>query len=225
MRSSTLSNTKKKYSKSLYEANPNTCMLCGSPLPWDKRNNKFCNGTCFARYNNRNRVPCVGTCSKCGNEFESTSGNRRLCDRCSNKVQHNVVCTYCGKVEVKSYSSKFCSIKCQQDFAWQQRKKEIEKSGSFSERRCASANGETNLREARRYLIEKFGHKCSICGLSEWMGQPIPLVVDHIDGNPTNHKVCNFRLVCGNCDMQLPTYKAKNKGNGRKYRRQSQTQT
>jgi hypothetical protein len=54
------------------------------------------------------------------------------------------------------------------------------------------------------------------------MGQPIPLVVDHIDGNPTNHAITNFRLVCGNCDMQLPTYKAKNKGNGRKYRRTNQ---
>jgi hypothetical protein len=51
------------------------------------------------------------------------------------------------------------------------------------------------------------------------MGKPIPLIVDHIDGNPLNHKVDNFRLVCGNCDMQLDTYKAKNYGKGRKYRR------
>jgi hypothetical protein len=34
-----------------------------------------------------------------------------------------------------------------------------------------------------------------------------------------NHKIENFRLVCGNCDMQLDTYKSKNKGKGRKYRR------
>ena len=38
-----------------------------------------------------------------------------------------------------------------------------------------------------------------------------PLVVDHIDGDSTNHSVSNFRLVCGNCDTQLPTYKSKNK--------------
>jgi len=29
----------------------------------------------------------------------------------------------------------------------------------------------------------------------------------------------NLRLVCGNCDMLLPTYKSKNKGNGRHNRR------
>jgi len=44
-------------------------------------------------------------------------------------------------------------------------------------------------------------------------------VMDHIDGNADNNSLDNFRLVCGNCDMQLPTYKNKNKGNGRAWRR------
>lgn len=113
-------------------------------------------------------------------------------------------------------------MQCQQDFNWQQRKKIIEQNGFFSARQGITLNGETNRTEARRYLIEKFGHKCSICGLTKWQGADIPLIVDHIDGDPLNHKIENFRLVCGNCDMQLPTYKAKNKGNGRKYRRLSQ---
>ena len=43
--------------------------------------------------------------------------------------------------------------------------------------------------------------------------------MDHIDGNSDNNILSNLRLVCGNCDMQLPTYKSKNKGNGRYYRR------
>lgn len=50
------------------------------------------------------------------------------------------------------------------------------------------------------------------------MGKEVPLVVDHIDGNAENCSVTNFRLVCGNCDMQLPTYKNKNKF-GRAWRR------
>lgn len=70
----------------------------------------------------------------------------------------------------------------------------------------------------KRYLIEKYGRKCSICGITEWMGREVPLVVDHIDGNAENCSVSNFRLVCRNCDMQLPTYKRKNKF-GRKWRR------
>ena len=51
------------------------------------------------------------------------------------------------------------------------------------------------------------------------MGANIPLVVDHIDGNPENNSLDNLRTVCPNCDAQLPTYKARNSGNGRAYRR------
>jgi hypothetical protein len=46
------------------------------------------------------------------------------------------------------------------------------------------------------------------------------LVLDHIDGNPTNNCRENLRLVCPNCDSQLATYKSRNRGNGRHYRRQ-----
>ena len=42
--------------------------------------------------------------------------------------------------------------------------------------------------------------------------------MDHIDGNSENNRLDNLRLICSNCDMQLPTYKAKNKGKGRKDR-------
>lgn len=72
----------------------------------------------------------------------------------------------------------------------------------------------------RRWLFEKYGHKCSVCGTTEWMGKTVPLIADHIDGNSYNNQVSNLRLVCGNCDMQLPTYKGRNAGKGRHSRRQ-----
>jgi hypothetical protein len=72
----------------------------------------------------------------------------------------------------------------------------------------------------RTYIKTEFGDQCSICHVTEWMGQSVPLVLDHIDGNSTNNTQYNLRLVCGNCDMQLPTYKSKNKGSGRYSRRQ-----
>lgn len=68
----------------------------------------------------------------------------------------------------------------------------------------------------RRYLINKHGHKCQICGLAEWRGQTIPLVCDHIDGSAKNCELENFRVICNNCDAILPTYKGKNRGKGRK---------
>lgn len=74
-------------------------------------------------------------------------------------------------------------------------------------------------KHVKRYLIVKNGHKCSICNTSEWNKQPIPLICDHIDGNSNNTDLNNFRIVCCNCDAQLPTYKSKNRGNGRTYDR------
>ncbi len=46
------------------------------------------------------------------------------------------------------------------------------------------------------------------------------MILDHIDGNSENRFIDNFRLVCSNCDSQLDTYKSKNKGSGRHYRRE-----
>ena len=67
-----------------------------------------------------------------------------------------------------------------------------------------------------RWLRETQGLKCSICGIEEWNGKPVPLVLDHIDGDALNTSPENVRFVCRNCDGQLPTFCGKNKGNGKR---------
>ena len=73
----------------------------------------------------------------------------------------------------------------------------------------------------RQYLAEAQSGCCAICGVaSTWQGLLLVLVMDHIDGDPNNNRRENLRLICPNCDSQLPTYKSRNRGNGRHYRRQ-----
>ena len=59
-------------------------------------------------------------------------------------------------------------------------------------------------------LIE---YRCACCGIGpEWQGNPMPLILDHINGINNDNRLQNLRFVCSNCDTQLPTYKSKNRG-------------
>lgn len=71
----------------------------------------------------------------------------------------------------------------------------------------------------KSFLIRTRGHRCEKCGLSVWLGEPIPLELDHIDGNAFNNDPANHRLLCPNCHAQTPTYCGRNRGRGRKLRK------
>lgn len=71
----------------------------------------------------------------------------------------------------------------------------------------------------RDYIYNKQNGLCAICGMSNtWNGKDLKFVLDHIDGDASNNKECNLRLICPNCDSQLDTYKSKNKNSARNYR-------
>lgn len=55
-------------------------------------------------------------------------------------------------------------------------------------------------------------HQCEICNNSEWNEKPIPLELDHIDGNKFNNNLSNIRLICPNCHAQTDTHAGKNVG-------------
>ena len=65
----------------------------------------------------------------------------------------------------------------------------------------------------RRRLVNEgvVERRCSCCTLDTWMDQPIPLELDHIDGNHQNNALDNLRLLCPNCHSLTPTFRGKNK--------------
>lgn len=64
----------------------------------------------------------------------------------------------------------------------------------------------------KRFLIREQGHRCWECNLTEWRGKPIPLQMDHVDGDPSNDKKENLRILCANCHAQTETFCGKNIG-------------
>lgn len=63
----------------------------------------------------------------------------------------------------------------------------------------------------KRLLAEGlFEHKCYNCGLSEWLNSPIPLELEHINGNHNDNTFSNLTLLCPNCHALTPTYRGKN---------------
>lgn len=53
-------------------------------------------------------------------------------------------------------------------------------------------------------------HKCENCGLTEWLGNPIPLELHHIDGDRNNNVLENYQLLCPNCHALTDSYRGKN---------------
>lgn len=65
----------------------------------------------------------------------------------------------------------------------------------------------------KRLLDEEiFERKCYKCELIEWLGQPIAIELEHINGKRSDNRIENLTLLCPNCHAQTDTYRGKNKG-------------
>ena len=72
---------------------------------------------------------------------------------------------------------------------------------------CILKGNSTNSSKRRRLIEEGVKEeKCECCGLSEWMGKPIPLELHHRDFNHYNNSLDNLQILCANCHMQAHNY-------------------
>lgn len=145
--------------------------------------------------------------------FEKSKSKHFFCNRSCSAIFNNIKrknikkCLYCGK----ECDNKYCSISCH---AADKHKKNY---NSYE-------NGQYDVfktnRTLKKYLIDKNGYKCNLCGISNWNEKLITLELEHKDGNYRNNSPENVELLCPNCHSQTPTFKGKNKGNGRHKRRE-----
>lgn len=54
--------------------------------------------------------------------------------------------------------------------------------------------------------------ECKACNLTQWYDKPVPLELNHIDGDHFNNELSNLELLCPNCHAFTPKYR----GRGRK---------
>ncbi|MFG2997088.1 HNH endonuclease [Streptomyces sp. NPDC048340] len=69
--------------------------------------------------------------------------------------------------------------------------------------------------EHLKYALASLGvpERCAMCGIEPtWQGCPLPLEVDHLDGDWRNNQPENLRLVCPNCHSTTDTYRGRAKG-------------
>ena len=159
---------------------------------------KQCSKALSYKENQKGKVFCNQSCSASYNN----KGRQR-------SVKKN--CPTCNQEFKKRRSNRFCSLKC---FSNSKKINFLEKNvQKFLKGELTDKNRPT-IKKVLNFLGVE--NKCSCCGLDEWMGKPLSLILDHIDGKANNNTKDNLRLICHNCDSQTDHYKGKNKGNGRK---------
>lgn len=162
------------------------CLNCNIHI---KKRNKFCGSSCSATYNNSRRP----------NRIKPEQIHR--CLQCSKAVIRR-------PNEIKKGHKLFCGIGCYKSYKAHTIKNNVNK---------LFQKGKIKTRATlRKFIIDRDGYSCSKCHNTIWLTQPIPLWLDHIDGNASNNLPSNLRMVCLNCDALNSTFGNKNKGKGRR---------
>jgi hypothetical protein len=72
----------------------------------------------------------------------------------------------------------------------------------------------TNSNCLRKRLLKEGvkEYKCESCNSTEWLGNPIPLEIHHINGDNMDHRIDNIQILCPNCHSLTSTHRGRNIG-------------
>lgn len=157
----------------------------------------------------------MAICEQCGKEHDGSFGSGRFCCRsCSCKW---VALSQSGEAKARKVEKgkqnlvkgwklspeqiqEFSSIGRERASQNMRRRMEEKIAAILSGEDTESAIYHGGYSRFRDYLIE-FGykeHKCERCGLTEWLGGPIPIELHHKDPNGGN-VLDNLEILCPNC--------------------------
>lgn len=191
------------------------CQNCGKELTGYQQ--KFCSTSCSASYNNKKRGAMKDETKEKikqslkkwreehkGDIIKDKKLKKTLKD--SSKKLH--FCQNCGK---ETKNKKFCCSKCSSDYVHMQAYKQFLE---YPEKYC---NGGYSPKSFKKDILEEQRYVCDICKCKPYHnGKRLQFVLDHIDGDASNNKRENLRMICPNCDSQLDTFKSKNKNSKRR---------
>lgn len=93
----------------------------------------------------------------------------------------------------------------------------LNKSHNFVPKKDINNNPNPYSRNGQRHFKKRLledgtlKNECYICKMGPtWLGKPITLQMDHINGNRYDNSIENLRILCPNCHAQTETYMFKN---------------
>lgn len=154
-------------------------------------------------------------CGGCGNkaEFLSPSSNKYYCRESANKCPANREKNSKSRIKnhkenpsVYDYKERYKKLpeETKEKMAWSR--------GKYSADFSFGGKG-----SHKKVLLEERGQICESCNLTTWLGLPITLELEHIDGDGKNNNKTNLLLICPNCHSQTKTWKGKNISSKKQY--------
>lgn len=160
---------------------------------------------------------CSSPLKSDGNRFCSLSCAATANNRARRPRNPGPPCPNCGREKLRSRA--YCSRSC----GTGHKRTVFIESWKLGEVPGGSDQGVSE--RVRHFLMERSNRRCErkACGW-DWT-KTCGVEVEHINGDPTDHRFENLMVICPNCHTNTSSYKGRNRGRGRAWRRTASLDT